>query len=146
MIEKGDVTLKNTQGTNDWQTFTADLSAGDILYLNHYIGYNRTGTVKVKNFVFTPLHTVTTSIPSGATIELYDNGELIASNPSGSYVVPDGTYAYTVSQFGYTSQQGQVTVAGADTAITVDALVPVESKTITFDVPEGAAVTVLASG
>ena len=142
LIEKGDVTLKNTQGTNDWQTFTADLSAGDTLYLNHYIGYNRTGTVKVKNFVLTPLHTVTTSIPSGATIELYNNGELIASNLTGSYVVPDGTYTYTVSQFGYTSQQGQVTVAGADAAITVDALAPVESKTITFDVPEGATVTV----
>lgn len=142
LIEKGENTLKNVQGENDWQTFTADLSQGDVLYLKNYIGYNKTGTVKVKNFVLTPLYTVTASIPNGASISLYDGGELVAPNASGSYVLPDGTYTYTVSQFGYTSQQGQLTVAGADTTITVDALTPVESKTITFDVPEGAVVTV----
>ena len=142
LIKKGSTTLQKIVGTQDWQTYTIDLVPNDTLNLNNYMGWNQTGSVKVKNFVLTPLYTLTPSIPEGATLALHDGDTLLSANASGAYVVPNGTYSYTVSQFGYEPAQGNVTVVDADATLTVENLEPVATKTITFEVPKGAAVEV----
>ena len=146
LINKGYTTLKSVQGKQDWTSFTTDLSSGDTLNLKNYNswGSSSTGSVKVKNFVLTPLYTVTPSVPAGATLTLYNGEEAVTADSSGAYTLPNGTYSYTVSKFGYNDLTGSVTVNGADTTLTVAAadLSRVASKTITFNIPEGASVAV----
>ena len=64
------------------------------------------------------------------------------------FKLPDGTYAYTVSAFGYADETGSVTVNGAEQTVDVT-LTEVEKWTVKFDItPAGAnaAVTVTWNG
>lgn len=64
------------------------------------------------------------------------------------FKLPDGTYEYTVSAFGYADETGSVTVNGTEQTVNVT-LTAVETRTVKFDItPAGAnaAVTVTWNG
>lgn len=79
---------------------------------------------------------------AGASITV--NGVSGQADADGKYTVklPDGTYKYTVSAFGYQAATGQVTVNGKAQSVTVT-LTAVEQRTVKFDItPAGANATV----
>lgn len=85
---------------------------------------------------------------AGASITV--NGVSGQADADGKYTVklPDGTYKYTVSAFGYQAAAGQVTVNGKAQSVTVT-LTPVEQRTVRFNVTPTeakAAVTVTWDG
>ena len=85
---------------------------------------------------------------AGAAITV--NGVSGQADADGKYTVklPDGTYEYTVSAFGYQAAAGQVTVNGKAQSVTVT-LTAVEQRTVTFTVTPAeakAAVTVTWDG
>ena len=84
----------------------------------------------------------------GAAITV--NGVSGQADADGKYTVklPDGTYEYTVSAFGYQAAAGQVTVNGTEQTVTVT-LTAVEQRTVRFNVTPTdakAAVTVTWDG
>ena len=85
---------------------------------------------------------------AGASVTV--NGVSGQADADGKYAVklPDGTYAYTVSAFGYQAAAGQVTVNGTEQTVTVT-LTAVEQRTVRFNVTPAeakAAVTVTWDG
>lgn len=85
---------------------------------------------------------------AGASITV--NGVSGQADADGKYTVklPDGTYEYTVSAFGYQAAAGQVTVNGKAQSVTVT-LTPVLKRTVRFNITPadaGAAVTVTWDG
>lgn len=85
---------------------------------------------------------------AGASVTV--NGVSGQADADGKYTVklPDGTYKYTVSAFGYQAAAGQVTVNGKAQSVTVT-LTPVEKRTVRFNVTPTeakAAVTVTWDG
>lgn len=85
---------------------------------------------------------------AGASITV--NGVSGQADADGKYTVklPDGTYEYTVSAFGYQTAAGQVTVNGKAQSVTVT-LTAVEQRTVRFNITPadaGAAVTVTWDG
>ena len=85
---------------------------------------------------------------TGASVTV--NGVSGQADADGKYAVklPDGTYAYTVSAFGYQAAAGQVTVNGTEQSVTVT-LTAVEQRTVRFNVTPTeakAAVTVTWDG
>lgn len=85
---------------------------------------------------------------TGASITV--NGISGQADANGKYTVklPDGTYEYTVSAFGYQAAAGQVTVNGTEQTVTVT-LTAVEQRTVRFNVTPTeakAAVTVTWDG
>lgn len=85
---------------------------------------------------------------TGASITV--NGISGQADTDGKYTVklPDGTYEYTVSAFGYQAAAGQVTVNGTEQTVTVT-LTAVEQRTVRFNVTPTeakAAVTVTWDG
>ncbi len=63
-----------------------------------------------------------------------------------TFTLPDGSYNYTVTAFGYGATSGKVTVNGGEVSKTVN-LTAVEKRTVTFNIsPADAAVTVLWKG
>lgn len=85
---------------------------------------------------------------AGASVTV--NGVSGQADVDGKYTVklPDGTYKYTVSAFGYQAAAGQVTVNGKAQSVTVT-LTPVEKRTVRFNVTPTeakAAVTVTWDG
>lgn len=85
---------------------------------------------------------------AGASITV--NGVSGQADADGKYTVklPDGTYKYTVSAFGYQAAAEQVTVNGKAQSVTVT-LTPVEKRTVRFNVTPTeakAAVTVTWDG
>lgn len=85
---------------------------------------------------------------AGASVTV--NGVSGQADADGKYTVklPDGTYAYTVSAFGYQAAAGQVTVNGKAQSVTVT-LTAVERRTVRFNVTPTeakAAVTVTWDG
>ena len=57
-------------------------------------------------------------IPADANVEVVKDGVVIGSS-AGTYTLPGGTYSYTVSAYGYTSEVGSFTVAGDDLIIEI---------------------------
>ena len=95
-----------------------------------------------------PTYAVTFRTGAGASITV--NGVSGQADADGKYTVklPDGTYAYTVSAFGYQAAEGQVTVNGKAQSVTVT-LTPVEKRTVRFNITPTdakAAVTVTWDG
>ena len=95
-----------------------------------------------------PTYEVAFHTGAGASITV--NGVSGQADADGKYTVklPDGTYAYTVSAFGYQAAAGQVTVNGKAQSVTVT-LTPVEKRTVRFNVTPTeakAAVTVTWDG
>ena len=85
---------------------------------------------------------------AGASVTV--NGVSGQADADGKYAVklPDGTYEYTVSAFGYQAAAGQVTVNGTEQTVTVT-LTAVEQRTVRFNVTPTeakAAVTVTWDG
>ena len=85
---------------------------------------------------------------AGASITV--NGVSGQADADGKYTVklPDGTYKYTVSAFGYQAAAGQVTVNGKAQSVTVT-LTAVEKRTVRFNITPAeakAAVTVTWDG
>lgn len=85
---------------------------------------------------------------AGASITV--NGVSGQADTDGKYAVklPNGTYAYTVSAFGYQAAAGQVTINGTEQTVTVT-LTAVEQRTVRFNVTPTeakAAVTVTWDG
>lgn len=96
----------------------------------------------LKNFVAVPFYTLTLKTPDGATVVLKDRSGAEITGKNGAYTVAAGTYAYTVSKFGYETETGSITV-NADVNKTVT-LSELASCTLTFAVTpaENAKVTV----
>lgn len=95
-----------------------------------------------------PTYEVAFHTGAGASITV--NGVSGQADADGKYTVklPDGTYEYTVSAFGYQAAAGQVTVSGKAQSVTVT-LTPVEQRTVRFNVTPTeakAAVTVTWDG
>lgn len=95
-----------------------------------------------------PTYAVAFHTGAGASITV--NGVSGQTDADGKYTVklPDGTYKYTVSAFGYQAAAGQVTVNGTEQTVTVT-LTAAEQRTVRFNVTPTeakAAVTVTWDG
>lgn len=95
-----------------------------------------------------PTYAVTFRTGAGASITV--NGVSGQADADGKYAVklPDGTYEYTVSAFGYQAAAGQVTVNGKAQSVTVT-LTAVARRTVRFNITPadaGAVVTVTWDG
>lgn len=118
-----------------------ELTQGDVLTIS-YDGYTSYYYAALKNFAAVPFYTLTLNTPAGATVVLKDRSGAEITGKNGAYTVAAGTYAYTVSKFGYETETGSITV-NADVNKTVT-LSELASCTLTFAVTpaENAKVTV----
>lgn len=140
-VKKGTTTLLTVYEEDDWKTFSTVLNTGEKLTLS----FSESGSsyyVRLKNFAAAAAHTLTLNTPTGATVVLKDRSGAEITGKNGAYTVAAGTYAYTVSKFGYETKTGNITVS-ADVTETVT-LSELATRTLTFDVTpaENAKVTV----
>lgn len=140
-VKKGTSTLLTAYEENGWKTFSTVLNTGEKLTLS----FSESGSsyyVRLKDFAAAAAHTLTLKTPAGATVVLKDRSGAEITGKNGAYTVAAGTYAYTVSKFGYETETGSITV-NADVNKTVT-LSELASCTLTFAVTpaENAKVTV----
>lgn len=140
-VKKGTSTLLTAYEENGWKTFSTVLNTGEKLTLS----FSESGSsyyVRLKDFAAAAAHTLTLKTPDGATVVLKDRSGAEITGKNGAYIVAAGTYAYTVSKFGYETKTGNITVS-ADVNETVT-LSELASCTLTFAVTpaENAKVTV----
>ena len=140
-VKKGTSTLLTAYEENGWKTFSTVLNTGEKLTLS----FSESGSsyyVRLKDFAAAAAHTLTLKTPDGATVVLKDRSGAEITGKNGAYTVAAGTYAYTVSKFGYKTETGSITVS-ADVNETVT-LSELASCTLTFAVKpaEDATVTV----
>lgn len=140
-VKKGTSTLLTAYEENGWKTFSTVLNTGEKLTL----AFSESGSsyyVRLKDFAAAAAHTLTLKTPDGATVVLKDRSGAEITGKNGAYTVAAGTYAYTVSKFGYETKTGNITVS-ADVNETVT-LSELASCTLTFAVTpaENAKVTV----
>lgn len=140
-VKKGTTTLLTVYEEDDWKTFSTVLNTGEKLTLS----FSESGSsyyVRLKNFAAAAAHTLTLKTPDGAAVVLKDRSGAEITGKNGAYTVAAGTYAYTVSKFGYETKTGNITVS-ADVNETVT-LTELASCTLTFAVTpaENAKVTV----
>lgn len=140
-VKKGTSTLLTAYEENGWKTFSTVLNTGEKLTLS----FSESGSsyyVRLKDFAAAAAHTLTLNTPAGATVVLKDRSGAEITGKNGAYTVAAGTYAYTVSKFGYETETGSITV-NADVNKTVT-LSELASCTLTFAVTpaENAKVTV----
>lgn len=139
-VKKG-TTLLTAYEENGWKTFSTVLNKDEKLTLS----FSESGSsyyVRLKDFAAAAAHTLTLKTPAGATVVLKDRSGAEITGKNGAYTVAAGTYAYTVSKFGYETETGSITV-NADVNKTVT-LSELASCTLTFAVTpaENAKVTV----
>ena len=139
-VKKG-TTLLTAYEENGWKTFSTVLNKDEKLTLS----FSESGSsyyVRLKDFAAAAAHTLTLNTPAGATVVLKDRSGAEITGKNGAYTVAAGTYAYTVSKFGYETKTGNITVS-ADVTETVT-LSELASCTLTFAVTpaENAKVTV----
>lgn len=138
-VKKG-TTLLTAYEENGWKTFSTVLNKDEKLTLS----FSESGSsyyVRLKDFAAAAAHTLTLKTPDGATVVLKDRSGAEITGKNGAYTVAAGTYAYTVSKFGYETKTGNITVS-ADVNETVT-LSELASCTLTFAVtPADATVTV----
>lgn len=139
-VKKG-TTLLTAYEENGWKTFSTVLNKDEKLTLS----FSESGSsyyVRLKDFAAAAAHTLTLKTPDGATVVLKDRSGAEITGKNGAYTVAAGTYAYTVSKFGYKTETGSITV-NADVNKTVT-LSELASCTLTFAVTpaENAKVTV----
>ena len=139
-VKKG-TTLLTAYEENGWKTFSTVLNKDEKLTLS----FSESGSsyyVRLKDFAAAAAHTLTLKTPDGATVVLKDRSGAEITGKNGAYTVAAGTYAYTVSKFGYETETGSITV-NADVNKTVT-LSELASCTLTFAVTpaENAKVTV----
>ena len=140
-IKKNSTQVKRSDSETSWKDFSVELTQGDVLTIS-YDGYTSYYYAALKNFVAVPFYTLTLKTPDGATVVLKDRSGAEITGKNGAYTVAAGTYAYTVSKFGYETETGSITV-NADVNKTVT-LSELASCTLTFAVTpaENAKVTV----
>lgn len=140
-IKKNSTQVKRAYSETSWKDFSVELTQGDVLTIS-YDGYTRDYYAALKNFATVPFYTLTLKTPAGATVVLKDRSGAEITGKNGAYTVAAGTYAYTVSKFGYETETGSITV-NADVNKTVT-LSELASCTLTFAVTpaENAKVTV----
>ena len=140
-IKKNSTQVKRAYSETSWKDFSVELTQGDVLTIS-YDGYTRDYYAALKNFAAVPFYTLTLKTPDGATVVLKDRSGAEITGKNGAYTVAAGTYAYTVSKFGYKTETGSITVS-ADVNETVT-LSELASCTLTFAVKpaEDATVTV----
>lgn len=140
-IKKNSTQVKRAYSETSWKDFSVELTQGDVLTIS-YDGYTRGYYAALKNFAAVPFYTLTLKTPAGATVVLKDRSGAEITGKNGAYTVAAGTYAYTVSKFGYETETGSITV-NADVNKTVT-LSELASCTLTFAVTpaENAKVTV----
>lgn len=139
-VKKGTTTLLTAYGENGWKTFSTVLNKDEKLTLS----FSESGSsyyVRLKDFAAAAAHTLTLNTPDGATVVLKDRSGAEITGKNGAYTVAAGTYAYTVSKFGYETKTGNITVsADVNETITLSELA---TRTLTFAVtPADATVTV----
>ena len=139
-VKKGTSTLLTAYEENGWKTFSTVLNTGEKLTLS----FSESGSsyyVRLKDFAAAAAHTLTLKTPAGATVVLKDRSGAEITGKNGAYTVAAGTYAYTVSKFGYETKTGTIKVEGGDVSKDV-ALTALTAYQVKFNVaPEGAAVT-----
>ena len=140
-IKKNSTRVKRAYSETSWKDFSVELTQGDVLTIS-YDGYTSYYYAALKNFAAVPFYTLTLKTPDGATVVLKDRSGAEITGKNGAYTVAAGTYAYTVSKFGYETKTGNITVS-ADVTETVT-LSELATRTLTFDVTpaENAKVTV----
>lgn len=139
-IKKNSTQVKRADRETSWKDFSVELTQGDVLTIS-YDGYTRDYYAALKNFAAVPFYTLTLKTPDGATVVLKDRSGAEITGKNGAYTVAAGTYAYTVSKFGYETKTGNITVS-ADVTETVT-LTELATRTLTFAVtPADATVTV----
>lgn len=140
-IKKNSTQVKRAYSETSWKDFSVELTQGDVLTIS-YDGYTSYFYAALKNFAAVPFYTLTLKTPAGATVVLKDRSGAEITGKNGAYTVAAGTYAYTVSKFGYETETGSITV-NADVNKTVT-LSELASCTLTFAVTpaENAKVTV----
>lgn len=140
-IKKNSVQVKRADSETSWKDFSVELTQGDVLTIS-YDGYTSYYYAALKNFAAVPFYTLTLKTPDGATVVLKDRSGAEITGKNGAYTVAAGTYAYTVSKYGYKTETGSITV-NADVNKTVT-LSELASCTLTFAVTpaENAKVTV----
>lgn len=139
-IKKNSTQVKLADRETSWKDFSVELTQGDVLTIS-YDGYTRDYYAALKNFAAVPFYTLTLKTPDGATVVLKDRSGAEITGKNGAYTVAAGTYAYTVSKFGYETKTGNITVS-ADVNETVT-LSELATRTLTFAVtPADATVTV----
>ena len=140
-IKKNSKQVKLADRETSWKDFSVELTQGDVLTIS-YDGYTSYYYAALKNFAAVPFYTLTLNTPDGATVVLKDRSGAEITGKNGAYTVAAGTYAYTVSKFGYETETGSITV-NADVNKTVT-LSELASCTLTFAVTpaENAKVTV----
>lgn len=140
-IKKNSTQVKRAYSETSWKDFSVELTQGDVLTIS-YDGYTSYYYAALKNFAAVPFYTLTLNTPDGATVVLKDRSGAEITGGNGAYTVAAGTYAYTVSKFGYETETGSITV-NADVNKTVT-LSELASCTLTFAVTpaENAKVTV----
>lgn len=138
-VKKG-TTLLTAYEENGWKTFSTVLNKDEKLTLS----FSESGSsyyVRLKDFAAAAAHTLTLKTPDGATVVLKDRSGAEITGKNGAYTVAAGTYAYTVSKFGYETKTGTIKVEGGDVSKDV-ALTALTAYQVKFNVaPEGAAVT-----
>lgn len=140
-VKKGTTTLLTAYEENGWKNFSTVLNKDEKLTLS----FSESGSsyyVQLKDFAAAAAHTLTLKTPAGATVVLKDRSGAEITGKNGAYTVAAGTYAYTVSKYGYKTETGSITV-NADVNKTVT-LSELASCTLTFAVTpaENAKVTV----
>lgn len=139
-VKKGTTTLLTAYEENGWKTFSTVLNKDEKLALS----FSESGSsyyVQLKDFAAAAAHTLTLKTPDGATVVLKDRSGAEITGKNGAYTVAAGTYAYTVSKFGYETKTGTIKVEGGDVSKDV-ALTALTAYQVKFNVaPEGAAVT-----
>lgn len=139
-IKKNSTQVKRAYRETSWKDFSVELTQGDVLTIS-YDGYTSYFYAALKNFAAVPFYTLTLKTPAGATVVLKDRSGAEITGKNGAYTVAAGTYAYTVSKFGYKTETGNITVS-ADVNETVT-LSELATRTLTFAVtPADATVTV----
>lgn len=112
-IKKNSTQVKRAYSETSWKDFSVELTQGDVLTIS-YDGYTRDYYAALKNFAAVPFYTLTLKTPDGATVVLKDRSGAEITGKNGAYTVAAGTYAYTVSKFGYETKTGTIKVEGGD--------------------------------
>lgn len=112
-IKKNSTQVKRADRETSWKDFSVELTQGDVLTIS-YDGYTSYYYAALKNFATVPFYTLTLKTPDGATVVLKDRSGAEITGKNGAYTVAAGTYAYTVSKYGYETKTGTIKVEGGD--------------------------------
>lgn len=154
-IKKNSTQVKRAYSETSWKDFSVELTQGDVLTIS-YDGYTSYYYAALKNFAAVPFYTLTLKTPDGATVVLKDRSGAEITGKNGAYTVAAGTYAYTVSKFGYETKTGNITVsADVNKTVTLSELAsctltfavkPAEDATVTVTHPVGGTITADENG